>query len=123
MKKIVLQLAVMMGVMVALPAMATSDHGHGKHAGHGTKAGHEHQEMRTAEGFGTVQSITKDGNSVVLAHEPIAELRWPAMTMELALADPALAEGIDAEERVRFVLRQTGETDYVIVSIEQVRAQ
>jgi len=53
MKKIVLQLAVVMGVMVALPAMATSDHGHGKHAGHGAKTGHEHQEMRTAEGFGT----------------------------------------------------------------------
>ena len=121
MKHIVLQMAVVASFLITGPAVASSDHGHGKPANHG--ATDTHQEMRTAEGVGTVQSVTQDGDSIVLAHEPIAELRWPAMTMELALADPALAEGIDAEERVRFVLRQTGETDYEIVSIEQVSAQ
>ncbi len=118
MKHIVLQMAVVASFLFTGPAVASSDHGHGNHGATDT-----HQEMRTAEGVGTVQSVTQDGNSVVLAHEPIAELRWPAMTMELALADPALAEGLDAEERVRFVLRQTGETDYEIVSIEHVSAQ
>ncbi|QHC49481.1 copper-binding protein [Billgrantia tianxiuensis] len=118
MKSSVLQLAVVMGLMVTAPVMASSDHGHGKHAGHGAMAGHAQQEMRTAEGVGIVRSVADDGSSVVLAHEPIAELRWPAMTMEMSLADPALAELVDAEDRVSFVLRQIGETDYEIVSIE-----
>lgn len=118
MKNSVLQLAVVMGLLVAAPAMASSDHGHGKHAAHGAKAGHEQQEMSTAEGHGIVQLVAQDGTSIVLAHEPIAELRWPAMTMELALADPALADGLEAGSEVSFVIRQVGATDYEISDIQ-----
>ncbi|MCE8012676.1 copper-binding protein [Billgrantia desiderata] len=120
MKNSMLQLVVVMGLIMAAPAVASSDHGHGKHAAHGAQAGHEHQEMRTAEGVGIVQSIAQDGSSVLVAHEPITELRWPAMTMELALADPALAELVNTEDQIIFVLRQTGETDYEIVSLETI---
>lgn len=42
------------------------------------------------------------------------------MTMELALADPALAELVNTEDQIIFVLRQTGETDYEIVSLETI---
>ncbi len=120
MKNSMLQLVVVMGLIMAAPAVASSDHGHGKHAAHGAQTGHEHQEMRTAEGVGIVRSIAQDGSSVLVAHEPIAELRWPAMTMELALADPALAELVNTEDQIIFVLRQTGETDYEIVSLETI---
>ncbi len=118
MKSIALQMAVVASVLLVGPAVAGSDHGHGKHADHG--AAHGHQEMRTAEGVGTVQSVAADAGSVVLAHEPIAALRWPAMTMELALADPALADRVSPDDRVTFVLRQTGETDYEIIELERI---
>ncbi|MCE9681700.1 copper-binding protein [Halomonas alkalisoli] len=115
MKHIVLQMAVVASFLITGPALANSDHGHGKHANHG--ATDTHQEMRTAKGVGTVQSIAEDGSSVVLAHEPIAELRWPAMTMQLALADPVLADGLEVDSEVSFVLRQIGATDYEISAI------
>ncbi|MGR2739093.1 copper-binding protein [Billgrantia sp. Q4P2] len=121
MKTTMLQLTVVASFLIAGPAVASSDHGHGKHANHVSTAAHGHQEMRTAEGVGIVQSVADDGSSVVLAHEPIAELRWPAMTMELALADPALAEFINSEDHVAFVLRQIGETDYEIITIQAIQ--
>ncbi|RCV89663.1 copper-binding protein [Billgrantia montanilacus] len=121
MKHIVLQMAVVASFLITGPAVASSDHGHANHANHG--ATDRHPEMRTAEGVGTVQSIAEDGSSVVLAHEPITELRWPAMTMEMALADPALAELVKTDDYVAFVLRQTGETDYEIISIQAAPSQ
>ncbi|MCE8015978.1 copper-binding protein [Halomonas sp. MCCC 1A17488] len=113
------KVAFVAGLLAAGSALAGSDHGHGKHSSPAVDDTQQ-QQLRTAEGIGTVQSIAQDGSSVMLAHGPIAELRWPAMTMEMTLADPALAERIGIEDRVRFVLRQTGETDYEIVSLEPV---
>lgn len=101
-------------LLLAGLAVASDEHGHGDMAMNGQ------QVMRTAEGVGTVQSVADDGASVTLAHEPIAELRWPAMTMAIALADPVLAGQVKVEDRVRFVLRQVGETAYEIVSLEAV---
>ncbi|MCC5859465.1 MAG: copper-binding protein [Ectothiorhodospiraceae bacterium] len=95
-------------------AFAGGGHGH-NHGGHDKEA---EQEERTAESTGKVHSIAEDGSSVVLEHGPIPALRWPAMTMELALADPSLAEGLEVGAQVHFVLHQTGATDYKIISIE-----
>ncbi|MCC5813002.1 MAG: copper-binding protein [Ectothiorhodospiraceae bacterium] len=95
-------------------AFAGSGHGH-NHGGHAKEA---EQGERTAEGTGKVHSVAEDGGSVVLEHGPIPELRWPAMTMELPLTDPALAEGLEPGSQVHFVLRQIGATDYEIISIE-----
>ena len=62
-------------------------------------------------------AIAADGKSVTLHHEPIRELRWPAMTMDLPLAEPKLAKGLQPGTKVDFTLQQTGPTDYRIVKI------
>jgi Cu(I)/Ag(I) efflux system membrane fusion protein len=49
---------------------------------------------------GRVEQITP--TSVTLSHEPVPAIGWPAMTMTFRLADPALAKGIKAGDRVAF---------------------
>ncbi|MDB5476683.1 MAG: efflux transporter periplasmic adaptor subunit [Phenylobacterium sp.] len=49
---------------------------------------------------GRVEQITP--TSVTLSHEPVPAIGWPAMTMTFRLADPTLAKGIKAGDRVAF---------------------
>jgi Cu(I)/Ag(I) efflux system membrane fusion protein len=56
------------------------------------------------ESRGRVEQITP--SSVTLSHEPVPAIGWPAMTMQFRLADPALARGIEAGDRVAFAFDQ-----------------
>ena len=56
--------------------------------------------------------------NLTIAHEAIAGLGWPAMTMPFALADPRLASGLRAGDAIRFRLRRQGD-EYRIVAIER----
>jgi len=59
-------------------------------------------------GYETVGRIDKiEGGSITLSHEAVAALKWPAMTMTFRLANPALARGFKAGDRVRFRFDQT----------------
>jgi Cu(I)/Ag(I) efflux system membrane fusion protein len=58
-------------------------------------------------GTGIVRSAADD--EIVLAHEPVAELEWPAMTMPFALARPGLARGLAPGQEVRFYFTATEE--------------
>lgn len=72
----------------------------------------------TAEGQGVLQAIDTGASTVTLSHEPIPELRWPAMAMDLPLRDVELAGGFEAGDAVRFTLEQVGETDYEIIELQ-----
>ncbi|MDR1889590.1 MAG: efflux RND transporter periplasmic adaptor subunit [Zoogloeaceae bacterium] len=82
----------------------------------GTKAG-AMRETRIHQGVGTVQSV--DANEIVLAHDPIPELEWPAMTMPFALAKPELGAGLRAGQKVRFYFVQL-EDGAVIERVESL---
>mgnify|MGYP000437970169 CR=1 FL=1 len=66
------------------------------------------------QGHGVVQSFS--AQSVMLRHDAIPELKWPAMTMEFAVANPSLLAGLKPGSAVtfEFVERQPGE--WVITS-------
>jgi membrane fusion protein, copper/silver efflux system len=51
-------------------------------------------------GVGRIEQIKPD--SVTISHGPIPAVNWPAMTMTFRLADPALARGLRAGDRVVF---------------------
>ena len=55
---------------------------------------------------GRIEKIT--AASVTLSHDPVLAIGWPAMTMTFTLADPALARGLKAGDRVRFAFDQPG---------------
>ncbi len=63
------------------------------------------------QGTGSVDSIDAKTGAVTLNHEAIASLKWPAMTMEFAVANPSLVAGLKPGTAVtfEFVERQPGE--------------
>lgn len=56
---------------------------------------------------GRIEGIS--ANTITLNHAPVPAIKWPAMTMTFKLANPALAHGIKAGDRVIFSFDQTGE--------------
>lgn len=59
---------------------------------------------------------TKAGN-VVLAHDPVATMNWPAMTMGFKVNDPTLLEKLSVGKKVEFQFSQQGR-EYVISSVK-----
>lgn len=73
----------------------------------------------TVEGLGTVNAILPD-KTVNLSHEPIAELDWPAMTMDFQVDDKVDLSALKVGDTVRFSLIKTSGGDYVIDSLQTV---
>jgi RND family efflux transporter MFP subunit len=65
----------------------------------------------------TVEAVDLKTRQVTLAHGPVPSLKWPAMTMEFAVANSALLDGVAPGQRVRieFVERKPGE--WVVVKL------
>jgi Cu(I)/Ag(I) efflux system periplasmic protein CusF len=78
----------------ALPATAFAHQGHN----------HQAEVAQTAEGTGVVRAINAQEGTVTLAHEPIAALGWPAMTMAFRARSADLLNGVAVGARVHFVL-------------------
>ncbi|WP_432720079.1 efflux RND transporter periplasmic adaptor subunit [Jeongeupia wiesaeckerbachi] len=72
--------------------------------------------MAPLEGVGVVKSV--GAGSVTLAHEPIAALEWPAMTMPFTLMSSSTAKGIAVGDTVRFTLMMHGD-DVMIASMSK----
>ncbi|MEW6163947.1 MAG: efflux RND transporter periplasmic adaptor subunit [Pseudomonadota bacterium] len=68
---------------------------------------------------GVFESVDARTGMALITHEPVASLKWPAMTMEFAPANPALVEKIrpGAPVAFEFVERKPGE--WVITQLEQ----
>ena len=51
-------------------------------------------------GVGTFNSANAAAGTVNISHAPVPAAGWPAMTMDFKLAEPELAAGLDAGDRV-----------------------
>lgn len=60
------------------------------------------------------------GGEITLAHAPVPELKWPAMTMPFKLANPALARGLAPGQAVSFAFEAEGD-EHRITAIEPTR--
>ena len=69
-------------------------------------------------GMGVVQSVDTANGSLTIAHEPIAGLGWPAMTMAFKVARPELLEGVSAGQHIEFTLRGR-DMSAVVTAIEK----
>jgi len=74
-----------------------------------TTVGHQAQ--------GILETINSDG-TVSITHEPIASLGWPAMTMDFALANSALAAGIQPGSTVIFEIIERKAGEWVITQLK-----
>ena len=71
----------------------------------------------THKATGVVKSIDAKNSTVTFAHEPVASMKWPAMTMTFKADDPKLVQGLTTGQKVNFEFTQRGK-DYVLTTIK-----
>jgi membrane fusion protein, copper/silver efflux system len=77
----------------------------------------------THRGEGTVKAVDPANASVTLAHEPIASLKWPAMTMDFKVKDAALLRALKPGQRIVFDLAGEPGGEYTIVRIQPAESK
>lgn len=75
-------------------------------------------EPKTATSEGAITAIDQDTGKITLAHGPVAELSWPAMTMGFGAKQGQLGD-LKVGDKVRFTFRWDGKTAE-IESIEKI---
>ena len=97
-----------LALLVVGPTLA-QDHGeHGKHGDHGGDG---------VGAVGVINTIDAAGRTVNVTHEPIPDLGWPTMTMDLGLSDKANLAGIEEGAAVTFTLKKGADGMYQIDTI------
>jgi Cu(I)/Ag(I) efflux system membrane fusion protein len=65
------------------------------------------------QAIGVLDEVYDDG-SVSITHDPIPSLKWPAMTMDFALANPSLAANVKPGSTIDFEIVERGAGEWVI---------
>ena len=76
----------------------------------------------THRGEGSIESVDSARATVTLAHGPIASLKWPAMTMDFRVKDPALLRTMKPGQKIAFDLIEEPAGEYVIVRVQPAGA-
>jgi Cu(I)/Ag(I) efflux system protein CusF len=66
---------------------------------------------------GKVTKVDAASSSVTIAHEPVASMNWPAMTMTFKVKDKKMLDKAKSGEKVEFSFVQSGK-DYTITDIK-----
>jgi Cu/Ag efflux protein CusF len=74
-----------------------------------------------ASGRGTINKIDNAAGSVNISHEAIPAIQWPAMTMDIKVADKKALSGVKPGQTVTFGLTKDAKTGYVISHIEPAK--
>jgi RND family efflux transporter MFP subunit len=77
-------------------------------------AGHQAQ--------GKVVEVDAKTQSVTISHGAVASLKWPAMTMDFALANSALLKGLKPDAAIAFEFVERGKGEWVITKITPATA-
>lgn len=60
-----------------------------------------------------------DADSMTLSHGPIAELKWPAMTMPFSKPNPTAFADVKVGDSVHFEFKKKGD-EYELVSVHRM---
>ena len=72
-----------------------------------------------ASGIGVVHSLDADKRIVNLTHEPMPELGWPTMTMDLAVTKRVDLSGVKAGDKIKFEVKLGRDKKYRITDLEK----
>ena len=87
------------------------------YAADGSMAGMDHsahmgmmqgESAQASQNAVAAKSVDMKSGKVTISHEPIPELKWPAMTMRFTFRDPKMVEGVKAGDKVTFTFVQEG---------------
>jgi Cu(I)/Ag(I) efflux system membrane fusion protein len=67
---------------------------------------------------GTLDAIDTQTGMVTITHKPVASLKWPAMTMDFALANASLVAGMKPGTAVAFEFVERKPGEWVITSVK-----
>lgn len=71
--------------------------------------------MHAAEG--TVDSVDTKAGSASITHGPVASLKWPAMTMDFKVRDPALLQAMKAGAKISFEFSEQAPGEWTVVRV------
>ena len=99
-----------------LVASSSDDHSmHSDHSMHGdSMASDTNQAMAT----GVLHKIDAPNNMVNLTHEPVPELNWPKMTMDLPTTRRVDLSAFDEGDKVQFVLKKGRDNKFRIIEMK-----
>ncbi len=122
-------LAVSIALLLSATMAVAMDKDHSKmnhsnmdHSSMGHGSGHNdsmEKKQDGAMGVGVIHSVSKLNRMVNLTHEPIPELNWPEMTMDLAVAKDVDLNSVKTGEKVKFHLVLGDDNVFRITSIEK----
>ena len=67
---------------------------------------------------GVVKSVDAAAAKITVAHEPIAALKWPEMTMGFSVRDPKLLAKIKPGQQVVFEFEDAGNGNFLITALQ-----
>lgn len=95
---------------------ALSDFSDGEAKVQGT--GQQPTTVNVYHAIGKLDSFDVSAGTVTISHQAIADLKWPAMTMDFQLASPDVVKGISPGTPIRFEFEQRGPGEFAIVHME-----
>jgi Cu/Ag efflux protein CusF len=84
---------------------------------HGSDMQMAHDDHSHVRGTAIVNAVDPTAHKVKLTHSPIAEIGWPAMTMEFLVAASVDLSAVRPNRRVNFIMEQGPDGMYEILAI------
>lgn len=81
------------------------------------KAQGKNEKAIVHETVATVKNVNAAKGKVTLAHEPVASLKWPAMTMGFSVKDKTLFDKLAVGKKVEVRFVQQG-SRYVVIAVK-----
>jgi Cu(I)/Ag(I) efflux system protein CusF len=75
------------------------------------------QTAAAHQATGVVKSVDRAKGAVMLAHDPVKSLNWPAMTMGFQVKEKPLFDKLQPGKKIEFQFVQEGK-NYVITSVK-----
>jgi uncharacterized membrane protein/Cu/Ag efflux protein CusF len=92
----------------------TVPHGHGGNSSHNTP-----QKAELATGTGVINSVDIANRKINISHAPIDSISWPAMTMDLYIAENVDIESLSSNQNIQFYLELGEDKIYRITKIDK----
>ena len=128
-----LMLTALAAAVLALPAMAEEKAmDHGKMIDHGKMADDkmmdhskmDHGSMAKAEeasGVGVINSVDAEKGMINITHEPMPEIGWPTMTMDMPVTKRVDLGAVKPGDKVDFKVKLGRDKQYRVTEIEAAK--
>lgn len=85
----------------------------------GSHDGNEHhQEETSSVGSGVINSVNIERRTINVTHGPIPSLKWPGMTMDIAVAKDIDLKSLKAKQEIKFQIKRDDDDVFRINKIK-----